>query len=121
MRERSSSAFSLAVRRFMMARKPRSRTSVQPQTGVEAGFLQKFAGNVAAEIERPLRREVCEIGRAARKIDHARARRRRRHDADEIGAVGGLQRRGGENVEHAGVGKFPIAPRQEAGIVRLEA
>ena len=31
------------------------------------------------------------------------------------------QRSGGENIEHAGGGKTPIAPSQEACIIRLEA
>ena len=42
------------------------------------------------------------------------------HFADQKGAIGGLQRGGGENVEDAGVGKAPVAPRQKTGVVGLE-
>ncbi len=89
--------------------------------GVKAGFLQKLAGDAAGEIEHPLRGNVHEVGRAAGEIDRAGIGRGRRHYADQISAIGGSQRRSGENVEHAGVGKIPIAPRQEAGVIRLEA
>ena len=47
-------------------------------------------------------------------------RRGGRQLAEEIGTVGGLQRRRGKDVEDAGVGKVPIAPGEKARVIRLE-
>src|SRR5580704_7026913 len=90
-----------------------SRFGIELRDG-NAGFLQKFAAQIVAKVERTVRAEVRGLRRTARKIAAPRPRRIGRHLAEEITAVGRAQHRGGEEVIDAGIGKLPVAPSDEA-------
>src|SRR5208282_78751 len=81
----------------------------------------EFAAETAGEIERTADANVLGVRCSAGKIELPRCRGGRRHLAEEIGAIAGPQRRGGEDVEDAGVGKVPIAPGEKTRVIRLEA
>ena len=124
--ERSSSAFCACREPFhqrdvaAVAHQAPARRGIE-RGDVDAGFLQKFAAEAAGKIERAAGADVLGVRRPAGKIELPGCRRGGRHLADEIGAVGGPQRRRGKDIEDAGVRKVPIAPSEKVRVIRLEA
>src|SRR6202035_293923 len=85
----------------------------------QSGFLLDFAGSAAGDVDLTMA-DIVEVGRSRRKIDATRIRGVPAHFAEDEGAVAGAQRAHSESVEHASVGKAPVAPGQEACEIGLE-
>lgn len=81
----------------------------------------QFASHTTGKVEHSARAEIDAVRRAARKNSLPGQRGERRHLAEQKGAVGRLQCRVGEDIEHARRGTTPVSPGKQACIVCLEA
>jgi hypothetical protein len=87
--------------------------------GCEPGFFLELARDAAWNIDRAVP-DVVEVGRTGWKIDAPGVRRVLAHFTEHEGAVGAAQRAHAEAVEHARVGKAPVAPGQETCEIGFE-
>jgi hypothetical protein len=90
-------------------------------THLESGLFEKLATEITREIEHSAAIDVVRLRRSARKIKKASRRRIGRHLTHQISTISSAQRRRNEEITDAAIGKLPIPPRTEAGVVGLEA